>query len=106
MSILTDLKARGVEDILITATDNLNGFTWTIRCVFPVSPTQICIVHPIRNACKYEVWKDRKEFSTDMKHIYTAPTKQAVQAALEDFATKWESKYAYAIKSWSTPIMC
>jgi transposase-like protein len=52
MSVLTDLKARGVEDILITATDNLNGFTRTVRSVFPESQTQICVVHPIRNACK------------------------------------------------------
>ena len=92
MSVLTDLKARGVEDILITATDNLNGFTQTIRSVFPESQTQICVVHQIRNACKYVVWKDRKEFSTDMKHIYTAPSKDAAKAALEDFAAKWESK--------------
>ena len=100
MSVLTDLKARGVEDMLITATDNLNGFTQTIRSVFPESQTQICVVHQIRNACKYVVWKDRKAFSADMKHIYTAPTKEAAKAALEDFAGKWEGKYLYAIQSW------
>ncbi|MXV39407.1 IS256 family transposase, partial [Flavobacteriaceae bacterium Ap0902] len=100
MSVLTDLKARGVEDILITATDNLNGFTQTIRTVFPQSQTQICVVHQIRNACRYVVWKDKKAFTADMKLIYTAPTKQAAEAALEDFAQKWESKYGYAIKSW------
>lgn len=100
MSVLTDLKARGVEDILITATDNLNGFTQTIRSVFPESQTQICVVHQIRNACKYVVWKDRKQFTADMKHIYNAPTKQAAELALNDFAGKWQSKYSYAIKSW------
>lgn len=100
MSVLTDLKARGVEDILITATDNLNGFTQTIRTVFPQSQTQICVVHQIRNACKYVVYKDRKEFTADMKDIYTAPNKEAAKVALEDFAQKWESKYGYAIKSW------
>ncbi len=100
MGVLTDLKARGVEDILITATDNLNGFTNTIRSVFPASQTQICVVHQIRNACKYVVWKDRKAFTTDMKHIYTAPNKQAAEQALNDFAQKWEIKYGYAIKSW------
>jgi len=100
MSVLTDLKARGVEDILITATDNLNGFTQTIRSVFPESQTQICVVHQIRNACKYVVWKDRKQFTADMKHIYNAPTKQAAELALNDFADKWDSKYSYAIKSW------
>lgn len=100
MGVLTDLKARGVEDILITATDNLNGFTDTIRTIFPESKTQICVVHQIRNACKYVVWKDKKEFTKDMKQIYDAPTKQAAELALKDFAYKWESKYSYAVKSW------
>jgi len=100
MSVLTDMKARGTEDILITATDNLNGFTDTIRTVFPESKTQICVVHQIRNACKYVVWKDKKQFTADMKEIYNAPTKQAAEAALNDFASKWEHKYSYAIQSW------
>ena len=100
MGVLTDLKARGVEDILITATDNLNGFTQTIRAVFPESQTQICVVHQIRNACRYVVWKDKKEFSRDMKQIYDAPTKQAAEAALKDFSLKWGKKYPYAIRSW------
>ena len=100
MGVLTDMKARGVKDILITATDNLNGFTKTIRTVFPESATQICIVHQIRNACKYVVWKDKKEFTADMKHIYNAPNEEAAKAAFENFAKKWEAKYPYAIKSW------
>lgn len=100
MTVLTDIRARGVKDILITATDNLNGFTETIRTVFPQSTTQICVVHQIRNACKYVVWKDKKEFTKDMKAIYNAPNKQAAKAALGDFEAKWSSKYSYAIKSW------
>jgi putative transposase len=100
MGVMTDLKARGVEDILITATDNLNGFTQTIRAVFPESQTQICVVHQIRNACRYVVWKDKKEFSRDMKNIYDAPTKQAAEAALKDYGAKWGKKYPYAIRSW------
>ena len=100
MSVLTDMKARGVEDILITATDNLNGFTQTIKNVFPLSATQICVVHQIRNSSRYVVWKDKKAFTADMKHIYNAPNVEAAKVALEDFATKWESKYSYAIKSW------
>lgn len=100
MSVLTDLRARGVEDILITATDNLNGFTDTIRTVFPESKTQICIVHQIRNTARYVVWKDKKAFTKDMKQIYNAPTKEAARAALDDFANIWEDKYSYAIKSW------
>lgn len=100
MGVLTDIKARGVQDLLITATDNLNGFTDTIKNVFPESKTQICVVHQIRNACRYVVWKDKKAFTKDMKSIYDAPTKGAAKAALEDFAQKWEHKYSYAIKSW------
>ncbi|MBO9573680.1 MAG: IS256 family transposase, partial [Chitinophagaceae bacterium] len=100
LSVLTDLKSRGLQDILITATDNLNGFTTTIRTVFPESSTQICVVHQIRNSMRYVVWKDRKEFTRDMKEIYGAPTKEAAAAALNDFEQKWAGKYAYAIRSW------
>jgi putative transposase len=102
MTVLTDLRARGVEDILITATDNLNGFTDTIKSVFPKSATQICVVHQIRNACKYVVWKDRKEFAADMKDIYGAPNREAATHALDNLDKKWNSKYSYAIKSWRT----
>jgi len=100
MSVLTDMRARGVEDILITATDNLNGFTDTIRTVFPESKTQICVVHQIRNATRYVVWKEKKAFTKDMKNIYNAPTKEAAKAALDDFDSVWGDKYSYAIKSW------
>src|SRR6218665_1954980 len=100
LGVLTDLKARGVEDILITATDNLNGFTQTIKQVFPQSQTQICVVHQIRNSARYVVWKDKKAFAKDMKQIYDAPTKEAARASLEHFASQWDHKYPYAIKSW------
>lgn len=100
LGVLTDLKARGVEDILITATDNLNGFTGAIKQVFPQSQTQICVVHQIRNSARYVVWKDKKAFAKDMKQIYDAPTKQAARAALDHFAHSWNHKYPYAIKSW------
>ena len=100
MSVLTDLKVRGVEDILITVTDNLNGFTDTINNVFPQSDTQICVVHQIRNATKYVVWKDKKEFTKDMKSIYTAPNRDAAKQALDDFKIKWNNKYSYAVDSW------
>jgi len=57
------------------------------------------VVHQIRNACRYVVWKDKKAFATDMNLIYNAPTQAAAKAALKDFADKWENKYSYAIKS-------
>lgn len=102
MSVLTDLQARGVQDILVTCTDNLNGFTQTIRSVFPQSATQVCVVHQIRNACKYVVWKDKKAFSQDMKLIYSAPNKEMAEAELKLFEQKWGDKYTYAVRSWRT----
>ena len=100
MGVLTDLKARGVQDILITCTDNLNGFTDTIRSVFSQSSTQICVVHQIRNSCKYVVYKDKKEFTADMKNIYNAHNKEAAVVELDNLERKWGGKYPYAIFSW------
>jgi transposase-like protein len=100
LSVLTDLRARGVKDILITATDNLKGFTDTIRAVFPEATKQICVVHQIRNSCKYVGWKERKPFSADMKEIYNAPNRDAAALKLDELDKKWGDKYGYAIKSW------
>jgi putative transposase len=72
----------------------------TIKNIFPESQTQICVVHQIRNSVRYVVWKDKKEFSKDMKQIYDAQTKQTAKAFLEDFANKWNNKYPYAVNSW------
>jgi len=100
MSVLTDLKERGVEDILVTVTDNLTGFTDGIKTIFPKSDTQICVVHQIRNSCRYVVWKDKKAFTADLKNIYRATNKKQAKIALEEFKVKWQSKYPYAVKSW------
>lgn len=102
MSVLTDLKARGVEDILITSTDNLKGFTEAITSIFSQSITQICVVHQIRNASRFVVWKDKKEFASDLKPIYTAANKDLAWAALEALEIKWGKKYPHAVKSWKT----
>ena len=100
MTVLTELKARGVEDILIACTDNLKGFTQAIKGVFPEATTQLCIVHQIRNSCRFVVYKDRKEFCTDLKNIYRAINKQTAWDELLNFKKKWEGKYRYAITSW------
>lgn len=102
LGVLTDMKARGVQDIMITATDNLKEFTEAITTVFPDSQTQICIVHQIRNACKYVSYKDRRAFTRQMRSIYNAPNEEAAQMALKDLSDNWEEKYPYAIKSWRT----
>lgn len=100
MSVLTDMRSRGVEDILITSTDNLKGFTEAITSVFPQSITQICVVHQIRNASRYVVWKDKKQFAADLKNIYTAANKGLAWAALEKLEETWGKKYPHAIRSW------
>jgi putative transposase len=100
LSVLTDLKARGVEDVLIASTDNLKGFTDAIKTVFPKATTQLCVVHQIRNSMRYVVWKDKKEFVADLKAVYGAANRESALNALTDFEEKWGSKYAYAIKSW------
>lgn len=100
LSVLTDLKARGVEDILIACTDNLKGFTEAIRGAFPGTITQLCIVHQIRNSTKYVVWKDRKEFCRDLKGVYAAVNLQQAETALQDFGHKWGTKYRHALQSW------
>jgi putative transposase len=100
MSVLTDLKARGVEDILIACTDNLQGFTQAINAVFPQAVTQLCIVHQIRNSCKFVVHKDRKIFCQDLKKVYTAINGVIALEEFEKFKLKWQGKYKYAITSW------
>ena len=102
LSVLTELKARGVEDILIACTDNLTGFTQAIKGAFPNAVTQLCIVHQIRNSCKFVVWKDRREFCADLKNIYAAPSMDAAEKALFAMDLKWGTKYKYAIQSWQT----
>jgi transposase-like protein len=100
MSVLTDLKARGVEDILIACTDNLKGFTQAIKAVFPQAVTQLCIVHQIRNSCKFVVYKDKVEFCQDLKKVYTAINAKVALEEFEKFKLKWKGKYKYAITSW------
>jgi len=100
MTVLTDLKARGVKDILIACTDNLAGFTQAIVAVFPLTVTQLCVVHQIRNSCKFVVYKDRRDFCSDLKNIYNAINLEQAEKALVAMDLKWGTKYKYAIKSW------
>lgn len=100
MSVFTDIKARGVEDIFIVCSDNLTGLTDGISSIYPQAVTQVCVVHQIRNSLKYVVWKDKKAFMADLKQVYQAPTRQAAEVALQELAQKWQHKYGYAIKSW------
>lgn len=100
MSVLIDLKNRGVEDILIASIDGLNGFEDAIKAAYPKTEVQRCIVHQVRNCCKFVSYKDRKPFCADMKLVYGAVNEKDGEQALDMFEEKWSKKYPYAIKSW------
>ncbi|MEQ8241410.1 MAG: IS256 family transposase [Cyclobacteriaceae bacterium] len=100
MNVFGDLQARGVGDIHIVCSDNLTGLSEGIRAIYPQSENQICIVHQIRNASRYVVYKDKKEFNKDMKPIYQTATITEAQAALDALETKWGEKYPHSIQSW------
>ncbi len=100
--VLTDLKSRGVKDILISSTDNLKGFTDVIKKTFTKTVTQVCVLHQIRNTLRYVAYKDRKLFTIDLKNVYEAPNKEAGEKALEELREKWGSKYRMPINSWFT----
>ena len=98
--MLTELKNRGVQDILIACVDGLTGFPEAINTVFPQMQVQLCIVHMVRNSLKYVAWKDYKAVTTDLRAVYQAPTEEAALQALDNFAKKWDEKYPQISKSW------
>ena len=100
LSVLTDLKSRGLEDILIACTDNLSGFSEAILSMFPATQIQKCIVHQIRNSLRYVASKNQKEFIKDLKKVYQAATKGEAELNLEELEEKWSKKYPIVINSW------
>lgn len=100
LSVITEIKNRGVKDILIACMDGLKGFPEAMNAVFPQTRIQLCIVHMVRNSAKYVSYKNIKEVCADLKTIYNAPTEQAGLDALESFSQKWDPKYPLISKSW------
>jgi transposase-like protein len=100
LNVLTELRNRGVKQILIACIDGLKGFPDAIQTVFPNTEIQLCIIHQLRNTFKYITWKDRKSVAIDLKNIYTAPTEQAALMALEQVEKTWSGKYNLGLKSW------
>lgn len=100
MGIMTELKNRGVEDILIACIDGLKGLPEAINAVYPQTHIQLCIVHMIRNSTKYVSYKERKIICADLKQIYSAVSEKQGLDALDDFAEKWDGKYPMISKSW------
>jgi putative transposase len=99
MSVMTDLKNRGVQDILFASVDGLNGFSDAIHAVFPDTIVQRCIVHQIRNTLKYVPHKDKKAFAQSLKTIYTATTEDAGYSTLQDVKRDWPQYIAY-LQGW------
>ncbi|WP_426452807.1 IS256 family transposase [Paenibacillus sp. S-38] len=100
LSVLNELKNRGVQDILITCVDNLSGFSQAIAASFPQTEIQKCIIHQIRNSIRYVSYKDVKKVTADLKPIYKAPTEEAAQLEMDKFEETWGEKYPLIVKSW------
>ncbi len=100
LSVLTELKNRGLKDIFIACIDGLKGFPDAIKTVYPDAKIQLCIVHMVRNSLKYVVFKDKKEVAADIKSIYNSPTLAQAEKALEEFSEKWDKKYPVISQSW------
>jgi transposase-like protein len=100
LSVMNDLRARGIEDILIASIDGLKGFPEAIVQVFPKAEIQLCVVHQIRNSLKYVVSKDQKAFMLDLKLVYKATSKDLAEHHLLELGEKWGKKYPAVIKSW------
>ncbi len=98
--MISELKSRGVEDILVFSVDGLKGFPQAIEAVYPQAIVQTCIVHMIRNSLRFTSYKDRKQLVKDLRMIYTAATEEAAQTGLETFAGIWDSRYPQISQSW------
>ena len=100
LSVMNELKNRGVKDVLIICADGLTGIKEAIAAAFPKTEYQRCIVHQVRNTLKYVPDKDRKAFATDLKTIYQAADEQKALAALDRVTEKWSPKYPNSMKRW------
>ena len=100
LSVLNELKNRGVKDILVICADGLSGIKEAIAAAYPKTEYQRCIVHQVRNTLKYVPDKDRKSFATDLKTIYHAVNEEQARQALDRVDAKWSPKYPNSMKRW------
>ena len=94
LSVMNELKNRGLQDILIAVVDGLKGFPEAITAAFPDAMVQTCIVHLVRHSLNFCSWKDRKAVAADLRRIYSAPTADMAAVELDAFEEKWAGKYA------------
>jgi putative transposase len=100
LSVLTELRNRGLQDILIAAVDGLKGFPEAIESVYAKTQVQLCIVHMVRNSLRFVPWKERKAVAAELRRIYSAPTQEAAEQALDDFEATWGERFPMVVKSW------
>ncbi len=100
LNVMTELKNRGVQDILIACVDGLKGFPDAIASVFPQTLVQSCIVHLVRHSLSLVNQRDRTAVAADLRLIYQSPTAQEAERQLHLFGEKWNSKYQLIAKSW------
>lgn len=100
LGVLTELKNRGIEDVLIVCCDGLTGFPDAIEATWPQATVQTCVVHLIRNTIRYISWKDRKAITKALKPMYQAPAADAAAAALDDFEIEWGDRYPAVVDLW------
>ncbi len=100
LSVMNELKNRGVQDIFIACCDGLKGFPEAIEAVYPKTQVQLCIVHQIRHSLRYVNWKQRKVIAADLKRIYGAATLAEAELALAEFAEKWDDQHPTISLSW------
>lgn len=100
LSVVTELKNRGVQDIFIACVDGLKGFPEAIETVYPKATVQLCLVHMVRNSLNYVGWNKRKQVAADLKLIYSAATVDEAEQYLTEFETKWDLAYPPIAQSW------
>jgi putative transposase len=100
LSVLTELKNRGIKDVFVACVDGLTGFPDAVAAVFPKTQVQLCIVHMVRNSLRFVSWKDRKLIAADLRKIYQSITVDEAEMELDAFAKTWDSQYPSISQSW------
>jgi len=100
LSVLTELKNRGIEDIFILCADGLKGLPEAVEATFPKTTFQTCVVHMVRHSLNYVPYNEKKAVAADLKKVYSAPTREIAEERLDDFELTWGDKYGAIVKSW------
>jgi transposase-like protein len=100
LSVLTEIKNRGVQDVCILVCDGLKGLPDSVAAVWPLTVVQTCVIHLLRNSFRYAARQDWDKLARDLKPVYTAPTEAAAAARFEEFAETWAARYPAIVRLW------